>query len=351
MRLIKLSFSISLILLLFTACETSDKSENVPSKSEEITKVSVRAMPVKKRDMTILKTYFGQVNFKQSTTVMAEMPGTVQSVKWKLGQEIFKGQVLLSYPRPEDNLDIENKDYDQAKIAYDELKKNYKRQLILLEKGAVSKVSVEQLKSQMEVQEKVMEQLQLGIKKSYTLKAPYSGIITDIHVQAGQQLAPGTPLFSIANQNHLEVEFFVLLKDVSALHIGKQIQIINGQDSMTASISEIAPQIDPIRKALRVVAVLDNINERVYTGSTVKISLMREEIENAIVLPEEAILNLGKEHFVYVAKGNNAVVRKVELGQRNGLDVIVNTGIEEGEMLITAGMGKLKSNTPISIIQ
>ena len=351
MRPIKLSFFISLILLLFTACSTSVESENVSSKSEEITKVSVRAMPVKKRDMTIFKTYFGQVNFKQSTTVMAEMPGTVQSVKWKLGQKVNKDQVLISYPRPEDNLDIENKGYDQAKIAYDELKKNYERQLILLEKGAVSKVSVEQLKSQMEVQEKVMDQLQLGIKKSYTLKAPYSGIITDVHVQAGQQLAPGTPLFSIANQNQLEVEFFVLAEDANALHIGKQIQIIDEQDSTTASISAIAPQIDPIRRALRVVAVLDNIDGQIYTGSTVQISLMREEVENAIVLPEEAILNLGQEHFVYVAKGNNAVARKVELGQRNGLDVIINRGIEEGDMLITAGMGKLKNNTPISIIR
>ncbi len=349
MKAITSAFFIGLLFAFSSACDSSN--ENTETTIVEETAISVKTSPVTIQDLDISKTYFGQVNFKQSTTIMAEMPGTVQQVKWKVGQSVRQGQSMLIYPRPDDNLDIENKDYDQAKIAYDELKKNYDRQLVLFEKGAVNKVSVEQLQSQMEVQKKVMEQLQLNIKKSYSIKAPYSGIITDVHVQTGQQVAPGTPLFSIAKNNQLEIEFFVLPKDFDAIHVGKKVQIINEQDSISAKISEKAFAMDRIRRAFRVAVTLGNTNQGIYAGSTVKVNLIQKTIKRAIVLPEETIHHSGGEHFVYVAKENNAIVKKVVLGQRTGLDVIVNEGIEEGDLLITAGMDKLKNNTPISIIQ
>ncbi len=350
MELIRSAIIGGWITVLFTACGVSSEKEDVTTSTGAAKEVSVKITALKPQNVPIAKTYFGRVNFKQRTTVMAEMPGTAHSVKWKVGQRVHKEQTLLSYPRLHNNLDIENNNYEQAKIARDELKKNYERQRLLLSKGAVNKVSVEQLKSQLEVQQKMMEQLQLGLKKNYSLKAPYSGIITEVHVQPGQQLAPGTPLFSIANRNQLEVVFFVLPKDIGALNPGKLVYIDNGENSLSAEISEIAPMMDPAQRAFRVAATLKDEESEIYAGSTVAITLVREIVENAILVPEEAILDLGGEYFVYIAQGGKAAVKKVALDRRVGLDVIVQAGIEAGDHLITAGMEKLKDNSPISII-
>ena len=84
----------------------------------------------------------------------------------------------------------------------------------------------EQIKTQLDVQEKVIDQLQLTLKKTFSIKAPYSGIITEVHIQEGQQIIPGVPIFSIAKTNQVEVEFFVLAKDYPSTKLGNTIQII-----------------------------------------------------------------------------------------------------------------------------
>lgn len=351
MKPINIAYIIAGILLFLTSCGTTSNEQNTNLLTEEKEKVSVKAIAIKAQNVPIVKTYFGQVNFKQSTTILGEMPGIVGNLNTKVGQRIQKGQALLNYPRSEENLDIEKKQIDQAQIAYDELKTNYERQKILFEKGAINKVTVEQIKTQLDMQEKVIEQLNLTLKKTFSIKAPYSGIITEVHIQEGQQIMPGVPIFSIAKTNLVEVEFFVLAKDYSTIQLGKTVYIISEGDTLKGKVSERATQMDPMRRAFRVKALLEHGKKPLLVGNTVEIKVQQEVIENAIVVPEETISTQGKEYYVYLAKGEKAERKAIQLGRRRGLEVVVTNGIAVDDLLITAGIEKLKNNSPITIIQ
>ncbi|MEM9823547.1 MAG: efflux RND transporter periplasmic adaptor subunit, partial [Bacteroidota bacterium] len=308
------------------------------------------AIKVKARDLPIYDTYFGEVKFNQSITVHAERNGVASNLRIKAGQSVKAGQTLLSYPRQDDNIAIENKQIEQAQISLTELKANHQRQKNLFEKGAVNRVSVEALATQIKVMENTIEQLRMGVEKIHVVKAPLSGMVTEVHVEKGQQIAMGMPLFTIAQSNKTEVEFFVLPKDVAAIVVGKPIEMIDGRKVIEGKISEKATQIDPTRKAVKVRATFDQSIQQLLVGSTVELRFLKETLKAILVIPEATLIQQGKDHYVYTAKAGKAIKQKIKIAQRIDLEVVVQQGLQEGVELITVGMNKLKNNTAIEII-
>lgn len=348
MKTINIIYALSLLIML-SACGTATPAEELIE--EQATRIAVKTQAIEKQDMDIYKSYFGTLQFKQSTDIQAEMPGTVEQLKVKLGQKVSKGQVLLSYPASSANKDIESKQLDQAQIALNELKTNYERQLILFDKGSVNKVSVDQLKTQLEVQEKLVEQITLTVNKRYSIKAPYSGLITALHIQAGQQLQPGAPLFSIAKTAELEVAFYVLAKDYASIQIGNTIKVLANQNEYVATISEKPAIMDEAKRAFKVKAKLDaKAATGLYAGSTIEIKVKQHALKEVIVVAEEVVKQQGQNYFVYVTDGAIAKQRKVQIGYRQELNLTISDGLQAGEQLIVAGMDKLKDDAPIAIV-
>lgn len=307
-------------------------------------------MSVTTKDIPIYHTYFGEVKFNQSVTLSAETTGEVKRLRIKAGQQVKAGQILLSFPRKDDNLAIENKQIEQTRITLAELKKNYERQKRLYEKGAVNRASVEELETQIKVTQNTIEQLRLGVDKVHTIRAPFSGTIVDVHIEKGQQLAYGTPLFTLAKSDKTEVEFFVIPKDFQTISVGKTVDIIAGQQMISGKISEKSTQVDPMRKAIKVVATFDHSAQQLLVGSTVELRLLKETLTNVLAIPEAMLVQQGQSYYVYTATAGKAVKQKIQIAQRIDLDVVVKQGLQAGDELITAGLNKLKNNTPIEII-
>ncbi|MEO1261885.1 MAG: efflux RND transporter periplasmic adaptor subunit [Bacteroidota bacterium] len=334
---------------LFFACSFNSETETVTTKEEKV--IKVKSMQVDTKDVPIYSTYYGEVKFNQSVTVVAEMNGEAKSLRVKAGQRIKAGQTLLSYPRKDDNIEIENKQIGQAQITLAELKSNYQRHKNLFEKGAVNRVSVEELETQIKVMENSIEQLRLGVEKIHSIKSPFSGILTEVHIEKGQQLAFGMPLFTIAKSNKTEVEFYVLPKDFASVTVGKPIELIDGQNIISGQISEKAAQVDPMRKAIKVAATFDRSAQQLLVGSTVELRLLKETLKEALVIPEETLTQQGKSHFVYTVKAGKAIKQHIQIAQRTGLEIVVKEGLKKGDEVITAGMNKLKNNMAIEVVR
>ena len=349
MKSVKFFIIVLITSNLFFACGSNSKTETVATKEEQA--IKVKSMKVETKDVPIYDTYFGEVKFNQSITVVAEMNGEAKNLRAKAGQQVMAGQTLLSYPRKDDNIAIENKQIEQAQITLAELKAHYQRQKNLFEKGAVNRVSVEELETQIKVMENTIEQLRLGVEKIHSVKAPFNGILTEVYIEKGQQLAFGMPLFTIARSNKTKVEFFVLPKDFPAIVLGKDIEIISGQKIINGKISEKATQVDPMRKAIKVIATIEQSTPQLLVGSTVELKLLKETLKSVLVIPEEALTQQSKSYYVYTAEAGKAIKQKIQIAQRIDLDVVVKEGLQKGDELITVGMNKLKNNTAIEIIQ
>lgn len=334
-RKINLVIAAAVVILAVSCTEKEDKSS---TKSD---RVNVRATTLKKQDITIEKNFYGNVKFKQSMIVVAEMQGRVGKLIAETGKKVKKGEVLLSYPSQNHHLQIQ-----QTELAYTELKAEYERQLILFKEGAVSKVTLDRLKNQLDIQKRAY----MLSEQMYTIKAPFTGVITDVMVNIGQEISPEQQLFAIAKTDEIEVDFFVTDKDINDIEEGSALRIFAESDTLTGKVTQKAIIMDAEKKAFRVKGSFKFNYNLPIVGKTVKIGVITEHIANAIIIPQESIKESNNSVYVYINKNKHAEKRFINKGRTIGLDVLVTSGLNPGESLITTGIGKLDKQPNINII-
>jgi membrane fusion protein (multidrug efflux system) len=334
-RKINLVIAAAIVILAVSCTEKEDKSS---TKSD---RVNVRATTLKKQDITIEKNFYGNVKFKQSMIVVAEMQGRVGKLIAETGKKVKKGEVLLSYPSQNHHLQIQ-----QTELAYTELKAEYERQLILFKEGAVSKVTLDRLKNQLDIQKRAY----MLSEQMYTIKAPFTGVITDVMVNIGQEISPEQQLFAIAKTDEIEVDFFVTDKDINDIEEGSALRIFAESDTLTGKVTQKAIIMDAEKKAFRVKGSFKFNYNLPIVGKTVKIGVITEHIANAIIIPQESIKESNNSVYVYINKNKHAEKRFINKGRTIGLDVLVTSGLNPGESLITTGIGKLDKQPNINII-
>jgi membrane fusion protein (multidrug efflux system) len=269
------------------------------------------------------------------------MQGRVGKLIAETGKKVKKGEVLLSYPPQNHHLQIQ-----QTELAYTELKAEYERQLILFKEGAVSKVTLDRLKNQLDIQKRAY----MLSEQMYTIKAPFTGVITDVMVNIGQEISPEQQLFAIAKTDEIEVDFFVTDKDINDIEEGSALRIFAESDTLTGKVTQKAIIMDAEKKAFRVKGSFKFNYNLPIVGKTVKIGVITEHIANAIIIPQESIKESNNSVYVYINKNKHAEKRFINKGRTIGLDVLVTSGLNPGESLITTGIGKLDKQPNINII-
>ncbi|HAS42823.1 MAG TPA: hypothetical protein DCS93_20245 [Microscillaceae bacterium] len=337
MKSIYILFALSGLILL-ASCD-DEKPTVVVKKKERIT---VKTTLVKEQQVENIRSYFGKLGFARSTEFFAEQSGTITLLQSTPGQRVIQGQVLAVFPPSNHQLDI-----DQVNIAYNRLKKDYARQKELYEAGAASKISVETLKTQMEVQAKALQQ----VKRVNQIVAPFSGMITQVHATNGQVVNPGTPLLSVAQTSQVTVEFYVSPEEIHSLPIGTKAYFMQHHQKILGKISRKSFQMDTRRQGFKVTASFPNSNQKLFVGNTIQLFITAKNRLQLTPIPIHSFRTQGKQHFVFVAKGGKAVKREIIIEKRNEEQAMVSNGLRSGETLIIAGIDKLEDQSPISIIK
>ena len=323
--------------IAFLSCST-----DLEANQETVEYSVVRVQKVTSRDLTIEKTFYGETRFKQSQNVVAELSGQVKQINVEPGQQVKKGEVLLCYPPQNYHLQTE-----QAELAYNELKRNYDKQLALLEKGAVSQQSVDQLKAELDIQEKVLTQA----KEEYCVKAPFSGTITDLAISPGKEILPGDQLLSIANTSTFEVDFYVTQSDINNTTQGSSLRLLFENDTVFGFVSRKALIMDPVKRAFRVRGEFNNSSAANLVGQTAELIVSLQTISDAVLIPSQAVKTQGGETYVFINQNNKAIKTSIGTKQIVGLEIVVSKGLATGDELIVAGIDKLEKNPLIKVVE
>lgn len=337
MKINKLTL-IALIGLLLVGCNET-KDNNIIETEEPI---NVRAIKLETQDFQLQKSYFGKLRYSKNMTYVADLSGRLSQLYFKPGQEVQKGEVVLSYPPQNHHIQIE-----QVRLGYNELKDNYERQKKLYDKGAVSRVALNELKVQMDIQEKTLQQL----KSVNQITAPFTGVITEVFPQEGDEILPGTALFSMAKTDNIQTEFFVPSDDIPSILLGGEVTLIYDSLRIKGKITQRAIQIDANRRAFRVIASFPMIDQLHVSGITVEIKVNDKLLKDIILIPNEAIVKIGRSEVVFIAENGTAKRKSVLLGDKQELHTIVKKGIKTGDFLIVNGVEKIQNNSPIQLVK
>ncbi|HDR9697892.1 TPA: MdtA/MuxA family multidrug efflux RND transporter periplasmic adaptor subunit, partial [Burkholderia aenigmatica] len=320
-------------------------------------------------EMPIVLSALGTVTPLANVTVKTQLSGYLQSVSFREGQIVKKGDVLAQIdPRPY-QVSLENAEgthaRDSALLATARL--DLKRYQTLLSQDSIASQTVDTQASLVKQYEGAVKTDQAAIdsaKLNLTyarITAPVSGRVGLRQVDPGNYVTPGDTngLVVITQLQPMSVIFTTsednlpqILKQVNA---GQKLSVTaynrnNTVPLETGSLATLDNQIDTSTGTVKLRANFDNKEGMLFPNQFVNTRLLVDVMRNATIVPTSAVLTGSIGQFVYVVKPDNTVtVRKVATGPVDGERTSIVSGVAIGERVVTDGSDRLREGAKISI--
>jgi cobalt-zinc-cadmium efflux system membrane fusion protein len=288
--------------------------------------------------------------------VISQISGPVNRIVVVPGQHVHQGEPMLFVASPDYSQLRTN--YLKAKDAYALAQKAYARAKDLYDHKAIAEQALEQAESA-EVQAggdlaSSMAALKvLGITDPDALvssppsfevpvKAPINGQVVEQDVAVGQLIQPGsTQCFMLSDTSNVWVLVNVYQKDLPYVHVGDTVTIQTDAYPQTfhGRIAYVAASLDPNTRTLQARIETSNPGEKLKKDMYVVAAVNAGTIQNAIALPDAAILRDNEnEPFVYAATSSNQFGRRpVKLGESLNGQTEVTSGLKPGDQVIGDG--------------
>ena len=233
--------------------------------------------------------------------------------------------------------------------------KQAQEQLDMLKKGAteeeieIARAQVTQVEAGVAVARKSLEDA--------TMKAPFPGLITARFVDEGVQVytAPKTDILKLTDLSRVKIVVPVSERDFPRVKIGtpaeSKIDALAGE-IFQGRVTRIIPEIDSISRNFNVEVEIPNPNLRLKSGMFASIRLFVGQKETLTISRETLITDLVTGvSYAFVVEDDQAVRRRLTLGERSGLLIEVLEGLKEGDNLVIKGQNRLQQGSKVKIIQ
>ena len=202
-----------------------------------------------------------------------------------------------------------------------------------------------------------------------TVTAPITGTVGDLDVKLGDYVTPSSVITNITENASLELDLPVSIEQRDRLQLGLPVELLSSDGetvTTTGSISFISPQADSNTQTVLVKARFENLQGQLQDAQKVEARLIWSE-STGVLVPTTAITRLGGQTFVYVADAGTAEelpppaalppgmpapeqvarLRPVQLGELQGNNYEVLSGLAQGEIIVVSGILNLQDGTPI----
>lgn len=333
-----------IILTVFlSSCGSNKEGEVVAEKQIPIVKV----MDVNGESFTELYRVLGVVKPYASAKLSSEEGGIITYLSKDKGDRVGRGEVVVKLLK-----DSDYAMYEQALAQYNLAKENYERLQRLYIEGAATEQQFVNAKLQLDVSEKSVNVYEVRLRKS-TVVSPISGIVDVKYMNRGEMSSPGAPIVSIVDVSRVKVTAGIPERYVNDLSMGQTIDIIfsNSPDEKQKGIvSYISPTINPATRTFEIEVVMGNPQGKLKPEMAAYIEITKSAVEDAVILQQDLIIDNVEEQFVYVLEGKVAKKKVIQLGGRNGNNVIILDGLNIGEKLIYEGFQKLVDGDTVQVV-
>lgn len=296
----------------------------------------------------------GSLRSRQGVMLRPEVAGRVSKIQFNDGQRVNKGQVLVQF---DDQLPAAQ--LSQAKAEMSIAESNHKRNQELVAQNFISKRSLDESAAALEVAQAKMALAQATLQR-LKIVAPFDGVMGLRQVNVGDYLKDGTDMVNIEDIDAVLVDFRLPERFQAKIRTGQKAQLtidaLPGRP-FSAVVQAVDPLIDANGRSVGVRGCIDNRQQQLRPGMFARVNAVFGARENALVIPEEAIVPQGGRTFVVkVVPGDTAEARvtqrvAVKLGLRQPGKVEILEGLALGDTVVTAGHQRLqKDGTAVRVI-
>lgn len=324
-------------------------------------------------------TFTGTFEPNRESKLSAEQQGKINAIYADAGSYVGKGQKLVQLDNAllQQQLNAVDVQIQNAKTEYsvqltanqiqiDALKQDVQRYKILAQADAIQGVQLEKAEQQLKTAEnqRIAILQQSGLKTAEaqrksiveqinktTIYAPFSGYITAKLSEIGSFAAPGVPILQLSEIGILKFTINVSENDLPFFKLGQSHTIsidvlpttkLQGKVTMVGSKSNMGSSF-PIQFSVQNIA-----NNSIKAGMFGKVALNTNTNEMGIIIPASILVGTAEQPQVYVVKNGKATLTNISISKRTENKVVVSTGLNENDVVVTNGFTNLFEGANIS---
>jgi membrane fusion protein (multidrug efflux system) len=281
----------------------------------------------------------GSLQSNESVVLRPEVAGRIAQIAFKDGQGVKRGQLLVALDSTVNAAEVA-----KARAEWELARSNQKRADDLASKNFISSSAQEQAASNVQVLEANVKLAEARLSKM-RIVAPFDGVVGIRNVSVGDYVKDGADLINIEEVRTLKVDFRLPERYLTQVRVGQAVDVVADAlpgKSFRGALDAINPRVEANGRSLEVRARLDNSSGALRPGMFVRVRVIIGERNDALMVPEEAIVPSGDDFFVFrvIEREGQTIAQRVRVrpGVRREAKVEITEGLASGDRIVTAGM-------------
>ncbi len=364
-------FWTALLLAIVTAGAVAGlgamRSKSVDAKAAAVVKVPVLEFvpedlyTTKQETMARTLPITGSLMALTTAILKAKVAGELVEVTVREGQPVREGQLLARIDQTEVQARVAARSADvaAARAQLQLAEKNRTTQKALLDRNFISQNAFDTTQSGYDVaiaRLRATDADLVSARKTLgdsTLYAPFSGIVSERHVQPGERVALDAKVISIVDLSILTLEASVPTTSIAQVRLGQPVEFRVdgfGERRFAGRIDRINPSTSAGSRSISVYAVIDNKDGLLRGGLFAQGDLTLERIENVVTIPASAVREELGQTFVYAIESGAVRKKSVRVGQSDAHGaLLVLSGLAPGERIVKSNLGQLRNESPVQV--
>lgn len=331
--------------------------------------VPVTAVSAEKKDVPVYLTAQGTVTAFNTVTVSPQVGGQLLSVNFREGQAVKKGDLLAQIdPRTfqaQYDQAVASKRQNEALLAT--AQSNYARSNSPEYRQFVAQTDLTTLRNQVTQYQAAVAASQASaaqakVQLDYTrITSPIDGIAGIRAVDPGNVVSAGSQIVTVTQLQPAYVLFNLPEQQLDAVRSAQaagplQTATLDREGGSVVNadgvLQVVDNQISSSSGTFRLRAQFPNANDALWPGQFVNVQMKLNVLPGAIVVPAEAVQRSSTSDFVYLVKSDNTVTLRevVQGGQVDDSHVVISTGLQAGDKVVTEGQFRLKEGSKVNAL-
>lgn len=308
--------------------------------------IMIEATKVKSVRMAQGLTAVGSLRSDESVTIRPEVAGRISEFGFREGQRVAKGATLIRF-----DTSVQRAELDQAEANLGLSKSRLERSRDLFTKGFISAQARDEAESNFKVAQATYDLSQARLTK-LEIKAPFSGIVGLRTVSVGDYVKDGQDIVNLEEIDPLKVDFRIPEIYLKQVAVGQALQITLdafANQTFQGKVFAINPLVDTNGRSIVIRAMVKNTEARLRPGMFARVRLLFSDERDSVAVPEQSLIPVGDEQYLFKVIDGRAQRFKVDIGQRREGQVEVLKGLTAGDVVVTAGQLKLRDGVQVKI--
>lgn len=306
--------------------------------------IPVEMAVVESRTFVEQETAVGSLASDEAVILRSEIAGRVDQIGFTEGQRVEEGDLLITI---DDS--IYRAEFNQAQARLNLSQANYDRAVDLERQGAGTQRALDESSSKLQEDRATLDLARARLERT-EIRAPFSGVIGIRQISPGDYITAGQEIVNLEAIDPIKVAFRMPEVLLSVVEAGQNVVVSVDAypgESFEGQVYAINPRIESAGRSVELRARIPNSDGRLRPGLFARVAIIFERREDAVMVPERALVPIQSRQTVFVVEDGVAVTREVTIGGRQGDQVEVLSGLMPGETIVTAGQLKLRNGAAV----